>query len=136
MASASVQHLVGHFISFEPLTTPPQHQTSRSIKPRDVHTTLNYYKDPGDGSAPEPTYIGKPETYERPSEVVDVTVHDIRGSEEAFSLDVQGFQIHRHRSVEKDFLDDEQIKTSYYPETEQLLKDAYVDLPGLHSCFN
>jgi len=26
--------------------------------------------------------------------------------------------------VEKDFVDDEQIKARYYPETEQLLKDA------------
>ena len=27
-------------------------------KHRDVLTTLNYYRDPGDGSLPEPVYVG------------------------------------------------------------------------------
>jgi hypothetical protein len=30
----------------------------------------------------------------------------------------------KHESKEKDFLDDEKIKTEYYPEVEQLLKDT------------
>ncbi len=36
------------------------------------------------------------------------------------------FQFHRHTATEKEFADDDQIKASYYPETEQLLKDVYV----------
>ena len=123
MASAAVQQPSGHSTSFEPLATPAP-DTASSVKPHDVKTKLNYYKDPGDGRGPAPTYVGKPETYERPTEPLDVTVHDIRGQEAKYSLDGNGFQIYRHTSTEKDFLDDEKIKREYYLETEQLLKDA------------
>lgn len=64
------------------------------------------------------------QTYERPHTALPVTVHDISGEEEKYTLDSHGFQIYKHLSLEKDFLDDEEIKASYYPETEQLLKDA------------
>jgi len=37
-------------------------------------------------------------------------------------LDKTGFQIVKHASAEKDFLDDDQIKKVYYPEVEELLK--------------
>ena len=43
-----------------------------------------------------------------------------------YTLDSHGFQIYPHTATEKDFVDDEQIKAGYYPETEQLLKDASV----------
>ena len=89
-----------------------------------VHTQLNYYKDPGDGSPPAPSYVGKPETYERPVQPVDVTIYDIRGEEKNYTLDKSGFEIYRHTSIEKDFVDEDQIKAKYYPEIEQLLKDA------------
>ena len=124
MASAAVQQLGGHSTSFEPLTTQLQDTKTPQPEKHHVHTSLNYYKDPGDGSLPAPTYVGKPETYERPTQPFDVTVHDIRGEEGKYTLDGQGFQIYKHSSVEKDFLDDEQIKAQYYPEVEQLLKDA------------
>lgn len=113
----------------------PPHQLSSTLNPisvqepqsqqvHDVHTELHYYKDPGDGSPPAPIYIGKPETYQRPAETRSVLVHDIRGTEDQYTLDKTGFQIYKHQSVEKDFLDDEQIKKVYYPETERLLKEA------------
>jgi hypothetical protein len=69
-------------------------------------------------------FTRKPETYERPSQSLDVTVSDISGNENKYNLDNHGFQIYKHASTEKDFLDDEKIKAEYYPETEQLLKDA------------
>lgn len=90
----------------------------------DVKTTLNYYKDPGDGTAPLPSIVGKPETYERPAEPLATTIHDIRGQESKYNLDDHGFLLYHHISAENDFLDDDQIKRVYYPETEQLLKDA------------
>jgi hypothetical protein len=62
--------------------------------------------------------------YERPVQPLDVTVNDIRGEEQNYTLDKNGFQIVHHTSVEKDFVDDEQIKTRYYPEVEQVLKDT------------
>ncbi|KAF2121697.1 amino acid permease-domain-containing protein [Lophiotrema nucula] len=63
-------------------------------------------------------------TYDRPAESHNHTVRDVTGREKEYSLDGNGFQFYPHVSVEKDFLDDEQIKAQYYPETEQLLKDA------------
>lgn len=91
---------------------------------KDVKTVLNYYKAAEDGSPPHPTYINRPETYERPIEPRDVTVKDIRGEDHLYSLDKNGFQVYGNTATEKDFVDDDQIKASYYPETEQLLKDA------------
>lgn len=128
MASTAVQQPGGHSTSFEPLTTQLNGASAPQQEKHHVNTHLNYYKDPGDGSAPHPTYAGKPETYERPVQPLDVTVHDIRGEEKNYTLDKNGFEIYRHRSTEKDFLDDAQIKANYYPETEQLLKDAFVSL--------
>jgi hypothetical protein len=66
----------------------------------------------------------KPTSYLRPHVAQDVIVHDISGDEDKYTIDSHGFQYVKHESKEKDFLDDEQIKAVYYPETEQLLKDA------------
>ena len=123
MASAAVQKPSTHTTTFEPIVA--SNNDTRS-KQHDVHTTLFYYKDPGDGSEPTPSYVGKPETYERPSEPLNVVVNDARGREQDYKIDKQGFEFYKHASVEKDFNDDEHIKEVYYPEVEQLLKDAYV----------
>ena len=100
--------------------------TANKSGPHDVHTVLHYHKPNEDGSPPHPTYVDRIETYERPFEVHPVTVHDVRGRERDYTLDGKGFQLHRHSANEKDFLDDEKIKSGYYAETEQLLKDVYV----------
>jgi hypothetical protein len=60
----------------------------------------------------------------RPHTPKSVTVHDITGDEDKYTLDSHGFQFVKHESKEKDFLDDKKIKAEYYPEVEQLLKDA------------
>jgi hypothetical protein len=98
--------------------------TSSSTRPQDVNTILHYHKFNEDGSPPHPTYVDRPETYDRPTEVHPVTVRDVRGREKDFTLDRNGFQLHRHTASEKDFIDDEKIKAGYYAETEQLLKDV------------
>jgi hypothetical protein len=98
--------------------------TPSKPKPQDVETTLNYHKPNEDGSPPFPTYVDRPETYERPVNTQNVTIHDVSGSEQDYTLDKNGFQFHKHTSVEKEFVDDEQIKAQYYAETEQLLKDV------------
>lgn len=119
MASTAVQQISGHSTSFEPVPTAPVGSAKHH-----VNTQLNYYKDPGDGSRPHPTYVGKPETYERPTAPLQAKVNDIRGEVEKYTLDGNGFQIYSHKSAERDFLDDDKIKAQYYAETEQLLKDA------------
>lgn len=120
MASAAVENFTGgHSTSFEPLTTVQ----SGTVK-HHAHTHLNYYKPNADGSPPAPAYVGKPESYERPTQALNVTVHDIKGEVDKYTLDGNGFQIYTFPSTEKDFRDDEKIKTEYYPETERLLKEA------------
>jgi len=51
-------------------------------------------------------------------------IHDIRGTEDEYSLDKEGFQILRHSSAEKDFVDDDQVRKVYHAEIEELLKKA------------
>jgi hypothetical protein len=92
----------------------------------DVESFLNYHKPNEDGSPPHPTYVDRPETYDRPFESHKVVVHDVRGNEDKFTLDRNGFQFYKHSALEEDFLDDAQIKDGYYKETEQLLKEASV----------
>jgi hypothetical protein len=141
MATASVQQAPGNNLGqvIEPL--------AQDIKPakQDVATELYYYKDSDDGTPPAPAYVGwvsvelkgvsfwdqtisKPVTYLRPHVAQSVTVHDIAGDEDKYSLDSHGFQFVKHESKEKDFLEEEKIKAEYYPETEQLLKDVWVSI--------
>ncbi|OGE52899.1 hypothetical protein PENARI_c009G09402 [Penicillium arizonense] len=119
MASAAVQLPGSHGVS---LDEKPQILVAE--KPHHVQTTLNFLKENEDGSPPEPTYADRPETYDRPVTTLSATIHDISGHELDYTLDGHGFQLYYHESQEKDFQDDEKIKREYYPETEQLLKDA------------
>ena len=113
----------------EPFKNQPSLQTEtrtplKSTESSDIIAAFNYYKDPGDGSLPAPAYIGKPETYEKPTESIELPVHDIRGEEEKYTLDSHGFEIVKHESKEKDFVDEEKIKDQYYEEVEDILKKA------------
>lgn len=106
-----------------PTTFVPLATESAKV-PHHVDTVLNYFKPNEDGSPPHPTYVDRPETYDRPVEPHPARITDISGNESAYTLDKSGFQIHQHVAREKEFLDDDQIKAIYYPETEQLLKDV------------
>ncbi|KXH66562.1 hypothetical protein CSAL01_10736 [Colletotrichum salicis] len=52
-----------------------------------------------------------------------VTVSDIRGEEDKYTLDTHGFQYVRHTSIETDFTAEERVKGVYYPEMEKLYKE-------------
>ena len=93
-------------------------------KPHDVHASFRYYLENEDGSPPEPVDVSKPSSYvDKPDAIRNMLVRDIRGSEDQYTLDKNGFQVFRHVSTEKKFLDEDQIKAQYFPEIEQLLKD-------------
>ena len=69
-------------------------------------------------------------TKENPHEV---TVHDIRGRESEFDINVNGFGVVKGvQSEEKEFTDDESIKSKYYPEVEKVLLD---NVPGAKRVF-
>ena len=45
-----------------------------------------------------------------------------------YTIDTSGFQIVRHQSAEKDFVDEEAITTKYYKETEECVFDCVTDV--------
>jgi hypothetical protein len=108
-------------------------RTQFPYKPRDIQATVNYLKENEDGSPPDPVYIGHGPQKEPPKEENSrvVKIHDIRGTEDEYTLDKDGFQILKHSSAEKEFLDDEQVRRVYYEEVEELLKKVYVTSPHL-----
>ncbi|GAB1216546.1 hypothetical protein ATERTT37_005762 [Aspergillus terreus] len=122
MAAATVQSQS----SFVETSRPSGSNVLSSVreKPHDVHTTLNFVKVMPDGSHLAPNYVGRPETYDRPVEALPVTIHDVSGRELEYTLDSHGFQFYYHESQTKNFDDNDQVRSEYYPETEQLLKDA------------
>lgn len=52
----------------------------------------------------------------------EVIVRDLRGRENDFSLDVNGFEYLIHHTQE-DFLNTESIKTNYYSEVQRMIKE-------------
>ncbi|TDZ13889.1 hypothetical protein Cob_v013073 [Colletotrichum orbiculare MAFF 240422] len=89
--------------------------------PRHVKTTINYYKDPGDGTEHAPSIAGMRSTFTQPSIDVETVITDITTDEDTYTLESHGFQLFCHTSQEKDFVDDQRIRQIYYPEVEQLL---------------
>jgi len=53
----------------------------------------------------------------------EIRIEDGRGREREFSLDRNGFQLVKAPSQVRDFYSDDEIKRTYYPEVEQLLRD-------------
>ncbi|KAI0203402.1 hypothetical protein F4808DRAFT_467472 [Astrocystis sublimbata] len=125
MASADVQAPTSSLPTFtpSPLSTADLNSSAQPSQDQ-VDAILNYHLDNEDGSPPAPSYIDRPETYFRGQTPTAVKVTNIAGREAEFSLDVQGFQVVPNVAEEKDFVDDEQIKKVYYPETERLLKEV------------
>ena len=91
--------------------------------PKIVDTTLNHYLDPDLGG--HNTYTaGIAAYYRRKFDEKRVKIQNIRGHEDKYNLNTQGFQFHLSESVEKDFTDSERVKRLVYPETEELLKQV------------
>ncbi len=57
-------------------------------------------------------------------ELRTVPIADGRHLAERFSLDREGFELSRHATAVSDFLDDEEVRSIYYPEVERLVRDA------------
>ncbi len=95
-----------------------------------VRASLNFYGGTADGSIP---YNIIPESGDTTRNFEDdtreVTVTDIRGNEDSFTLDKDAFKIVRGvpPSAETSFTDDESIKAKFYPEVEALLLEH---IPG------
>ena len=87
-----------------------------------VKATLSFYQAPEDGSIPW-NYVEVPKEGPQRNfgvDNVEVEINDIRGHESDFYLDKDAFQtVSGVSSEEKDFTDDEHIKSVYYPEVEK-----------------
>ncbi|KAI0489785.1 hypothetical protein F4859DRAFT_523661 [Xylaria cf. heliscus] len=110
------------------LTPTPVLEVNGAKRPekRHVSTVINYYRDPGDGSAPMPVRISdKTVKNERPTIAKPTIIRDITGDEDKYTLDRNGFQFVQRatRLRDADFHDSELVEAEYYPEARQLLKD-------------
>ncbi|KAG2363240.1 hypothetical protein BDR07DRAFT_1460432 [Suillus spraguei] len=88
-------------------------------------TTLIYFITPPDGS--RPYYRVYDDTTGKPSrnwieEPHEMQIEDVRGKEELYKLDNAGFQYGREAPKHTSFLNDDEIKREYYPESIDLIK--------------
>ncbi|KFA53891.1 hypothetical protein S40293_08255 [Stachybotrys chartarum IBT 40293] len=105
---------------------------ARFVK-RDVKAALCFLKDNEDGSPPHSAYIDRLETLDPPCLTYDMTIDDVCGQEDKYTMDGQDFRICRLPAAEKTFRDDE-IKASCYPERGQVAPVAEEVL--LIKCFD
>jgi len=107
------------------MATQTQTQTITLSGP--VQSTITFFKDPVDGSAPynyvEPQPAGVLQrNYGEGNH--SVTINDIRSSKEDISVEKSGFAVHSNVDSSMSYNDwesDETIKTKYYPEVEKIL---------------
>jgi hypothetical protein len=53
-----------------------------------------------------------------------VPIHSVRGIAPEVSLDREGFELLRYTSAVRDFYDEDEVRTVYYPEAERLIAEA------------
>jgi hypothetical protein len=93
-----------------------------AVRPKDVIATLHYQVR----SDRKPVrYVGEPPPGEIPFLGIDdpreVRIEDARGRESEFNLDRNGFALVQAPTKVQNFYSDEEVKSVYYPEVEQLL---------------
>lgn len=92
---------------------------------RSVEAQLNYLAP---GPARPRTYTYDPPAGEPRTTVVaephTVAIRDIRPIASSVSLDREGFTLLNYQSAVRDFVDEDEIRDIYYPESEQVLKEA------------
>lgn len=96
---------------------------SKVAQPKDVQTTLRYYLEIADGGTGI-SYPGTAGDKRRKHNPVDVLIRDMRGPDQAFTLDTHGFELVSHTAVEKPFTDEETVKEKYYQEIIGLMKSV------------
>jgi hypothetical protein len=84
------------------------------LAPATKERPRTYTYDPPPGE-PRTTVVSEPHT---------LPIHDIRPIASSVSLDREGFGLVKQNTAVKDFYDDDEVKSVYYPEVERALKDA------------
>ncbi|OAX38477.1 hypothetical protein K503DRAFT_741154 [Rhizopogon vinicolor AM-OR11-026] len=93
-----------------------------------VSAELAYFSPPPDGSRPFTSINADAKTGQRANnwvpEVHTVEIENVRGKESNYALDTAGFQYHMRPSKHTTFVDDEEIRGEYYPESIELIKEV------------
>ncbi|KAF5389928.1 hypothetical protein D9757_003640 [Collybiopsis confluens] len=91
-----------------------------------VAGALFYFSPPADGSEPynrvtdDPNSTLPESNWSPEKHIVDI--ENVRGREDAYTLDGAGFQFFNHPVKHKAFTDEDEIKAEYYPESEEIIK--------------
>jgi hypothetical protein len=74
------------------------------------------------------TFTFEPPSGEPQSNIVPephtLPIYDARSIADSISLDREGFALVRQRSAVRDFYNDDEVRNTYYPEAERLIKEA------------
>ncbi len=120
---------------------PPEVEATHdsSYIPRGTITAeLKFYAPPADGSKPFNYPDGTPIPEGLPKRNfgdadLPVTIHDIRGQESLYHLDDNAFQtLKTGPSAKIDFMSDQSIKETYYPEVVKLLQENIPEAKRIH----
>ncbi|KAL4071866.1 hypothetical protein J3A83DRAFT_2924978 [Scleroderma citrinum] len=87
---------------------------------------LRYSVPPPDGSKPYIDLRLHPATGKSSQNWIDdyhnIQIEDVRGREDQYTFETAGFQYYRYPAKYTTFLNDEEIKNEYYPESIELIK--------------
>ncbi|GLB44136.1 putative protein CC1G_08491 Coprinopsis cinerea okayama7 130 [Lyophyllum shimeji] len=96
--------------------------------PASTTAKLTFFVAPPDGVRAFQHINADPRTGERPRnferEEKEVVIENLRGKEDAFTLDSAGFQLVHHPAKYTAFTDDVEIEREYYPESAELIKQV------------
>src|SRR4051812_29891307 len=95
-------------------------QTTASSSPHDIVANINFFPSTGrpiETKEWKARYLGIGDDYTRA-----MTIHDVRGQEQKFNLDQNGFQFISLPEKGRDTREDEMIMKEYYPELEEIAR--------------
>jgi len=95
---------------------------------KDIEAVISYWRDPGDGSLPDPENDAEIFLGHHDEENHAMLIRDIRGAESSYSLDTHGFQVYNIPKKERDITNEDFVKTEYFDEISNLIKSALVGL--------
>jgi hypothetical protein len=94
---------------------------------KDVEAVISYWRDPGDGSLPDPDNDAEIFLGHHDEENRTMHITDMRGAESSYSLDENGFEVHTLPQNERDWANEEIVRTEYFAEVSGLIKKALVN---------
>src|SRR4051812_12195486 len=91
---------------------------------QDLKAIISYWRDPGDGSGPDPNFDAEIFLGHHDEENILMPITDIRGEETEYSLDVNGFEA--LTLPVKESRDEVGKEDEYINEVVEMLKEKYV----------